>query len=162
MPVAIARCGNVYGGGDLNWSRIVPGTIRDLLHGRRPVLRSDGSPRRDYLYVTDAVDAYVRLAEAVGRDTVTGQAFNFSNESPRSVLQIVDAIARVMDCEDVAPEIRNDATGEIPDQTLSAVRARTVLGWTPRVDLEDGLRQTIPWYRGLFSIGQHADARVRV
>ena len=92
LPVTIARCGNIYGGGDLNWSRIVPGTIRSLLRGERPVLRSDGGPMRDYIYVKDVVDAYIALAEASDRPDVVGEAFNFSPQSRCTVREIVDAI----------------------------------------------------------------------
>jgi CDP-glucose 4,6-dehydratase len=147
LPVAIARCGNIYGGGDLNWSRIVPGSIRDFLRGRRPVLRSDGTFLRDYMYVKDAVGAYLRLAEALDRGDIAGQAFNFSDESPRSVLEIVDAIRRVLNCLSIEPEILNEAQGEIRHQYLSAGKARAELGWKPMFDFETGLRETIEWYR---------------
>src|SRR5262249_48768836 len=129
LPVAVTRCGNIYGGGDLNWSRIVPDTIRHLLSGTRPILRSDGTFLRDYLYVNDAADAYLLLAECLDAPGVAGQAFNFSNESPVSVLDMVRAIARLMACPKVEPEIRNEARGEIRHQYLSALKAREVLSW---------------------------------
>ena len=151
MPVAIARCGNIFGGGDLNWSRIVPGTIRDLLRGVRPILRSDGTFLRDYLYVKDAAEAYLQLADAIDRRGVAGQAFNFSNESPKTVLDIVHAIRRLMGCPWIEPDIRNDTKGEIRHQYLSARKARTELEWAPRFDLDSGLRETIDWYRAFFS-----------
>ena len=151
LPVAIARCGNIYGGGDLNWSRIVPGTIRDLLRGARPVLRSDGTFLRDYIYVKDAVGAYLSLAEAIDQGRIAGEAFNFSDESPRSVLDIVNAIKRLLDSP-IEPEIRNEARGEIRHQFLSARKAQTDLGWTPRFDLETGLAETIEWYRAFLGV----------
>ena len=146
VPVAIARCGNIYGGGDLNWSRIVPGTIRSLLHGERPVLRSDGKFVRDYLHVLDTVSAYLALAEQVVRPEVAGQAFNFSTESPRSVLEVVAGIQALTGTA-LEPKILNRAEREIPSQHLSAARARTVLGWEARYDLPSGLAVTLPWYR---------------
>ena len=147
LPVAIARCGNVFGGGDLNWSRIVPGTIRSFLRGERPVVRSDGSYVRDYFYVKDASRAYLRLGERLGDPQVVGEAFNFSNESPRSVLDLVTLIQKLMDASHLEPDVRDVAEGEIHSQYLSAARAREQLGWAPEFDLEAGLRETIAWYR---------------
>jgi len=147
LPVAIARCGNIYGGGDLNWSRIVPGTIRSLLRGERPVLRSDGSFVRDYLYVRDAAAAYIRLAEGIDSDGAAGQAFNFSDESPLTVLELVGTIGRQLGRETVEPLVLDAAVGEIHDQVLSAAKARSVLGWQPAHGLKAGLDETIGWYR---------------
>ena len=147
LPVAVARCGNIYGGGDLNWSRIVPGTIRALLGGERPVIRSDGSFVRDYIYVRDAASAYVDIAESLDKDGVAGQAFNFSDEQPRTVLELVGAIMRLMDRDDLEPVVLDRAVGEIHDQTLAAAKARSVLGWSARYTLEEGLGETIGWYR---------------
>lgn len=147
LPVTIARFGNVYGGGDLNWSRIVPETVRAILRGQRPVLRSDGTFIRDYVYVKDVAGAYLRMAECMDRPEVRGEAFNFSGEKPTSVLELVHAIRRLMGREDIEPEIRNTARGEIKDQYLSAAKARERLGWTPAWSLEAGLRETIDWYR---------------
>lgn len=147
LPVAIARCGNVYGGGDLNWSRIVPGTIRSFLRGERPIIRSDGTYVRDYIYVKDVVHAYMRLAEFLDNDQVRGEAFNFSLEKPMTVLEMVGMIQKLMDCKHIEPDIRNCAEGEIRSQYLSAEKARKVLGWEPVFDLETGLRETIAWYR---------------
>ena len=147
LPVAIARCGNVFGGGDINWSRIVPGTIRSFLRGERPVVRSDGSYVRDYFYVKDASRAYLRLGERLGDPQVVGEAFNFSNESPMSVLDLVAVIQKLMDASHLEPDVRDVAEGEIHSQYLSAARAREQLGWAPEFDLEAGLRETIAWYR---------------
>jgi CDP-glucose 4,6-dehydratase len=147
LPVAIARCGNIYGGGDLNWSRIVPGTIRSLLQRERPVLRSDGTYVRDYIYVEDAVAAYMALAEAATEIGIGGQAFNFSNESYVTVRQIVNAIAEVLQATDLPPVILGQASHEILSQSLSAEKARTVLGWRPAFSLNQGLERSAQWYR---------------
>ncbi len=146
LPATIARCGNIYGGGDLNWSRIVPGTIRSLLAGERPVLRSDGGPIRDYIYVKDVVDAYIALAEATMRDGIAGSAFNFSPGSRWTVMDIVEAIGRAMGVE-ANPRVLATATMEIRDQTLDATKAHAQLGWNPRWHLDEGLRETVAWYR---------------
>lgn len=151
LPVAVARCGNIYGGGDLNWSRIVPGTIRSFLRGQRPVLRSDGYFVRDYLYVKDAVDAYLRLAEALSRPQIRGQAFNFSARRPLTVLAMVSHIAKLMRCSSLKPVIEATARAEIRVQRLSAAKARRLLGWRPQYGLEQGLGETIAWYRRYLS-----------
>jgi CDP-glucose 4,6-dehydratase len=147
LPVAVARCGNIYGGGDLNWSRIVPGTIRSFLRDERPVLRSDGTFVRDYLYVRDAACAYVDLAEGLDRGEAAGLAFNFSDESPLTVTELVTAIARNAGRDGVEPIVLDQAVGEIHDQVLSAERARTALGWQARHTLDEALTETIDWYR---------------
>jgi len=146
VPVAITRCGNFYGGGDLNWNRIVPGTIRSVLRGQRPVIRSDGRSVRDYFYVEDGAAAYLTLAEQLSsRPELRGQAFNFSNETPVAVLDLVQRILGLMGSR-LAPEVRNEARHEIARQTLTAQKARRVLGWSPSFSLDDGLRRTIDWY----------------
>jgi CDP-glucose 4,6-dehydratase len=152
MPIAIARCGNIYGGGDLNWSRIVPGTIRSLLRRERPVLRSDGTYVRDYIYVEDAVNAYLSLAERVTRPEVQGEGFNFSNESYVTVRQIVSAIAEVMQATDLPPIVAGNAAHEIPSQSLSAEKARTTLAWRPTFSLHQGLERSVEWYRQYLGI----------
>ncbi len=151
VPVGIARCGNVYGGGDLNWSRIVPGTIRSLLRGETPVIRSDGTFLRDYLHVDDVVDAYLTLADALDRDEITGEAYNFSDESPLSVLDLYRAICKAVGAGMAEPRVLDQAKGEIRDQYLSAAKAQRELAWSARVDLEDGLRRTAAWYRDLLA-----------
>ncbi len=161
LPVTIARCGNIYGAGDLNWSRIVPGTIRSLLLGERPVLRSNGTSIRDYIYVADVVDAYLALAEAIEKPGVRGEAFNFSPESRVDVFEIVRTLARLM-ASDLEPVVLDIATHEIKDQTLDASKARTVLGWRPTWTLDAGLRETIPWYRTILQQdGQSLDHAIR-
>ncbi len=147
LPVVVARCGNVYGGGDLNWSRIVPGTVRSLYRRERPVLRSDGSPVRDYVYVEDAVDAYLALGESVGRPDVDGQAFNFGAGSYVTARELVRAIQDVMGARDLEPVVLNHAPAEIRAQTLCPDKARAALGWSARHDLAAGLRATVDWYR---------------
>jgi CDP-glucose 4,6-dehydratase len=147
VPVAVTRCGNFYGGGDPNFNRLVPGTIRALVDGERPVVRSDGTLERDYLYIKDAVAAYALLAEKLVAGEAKGEAFNFSNESPQTVLNVVERITALMNRPDLAPVVLNQATNEIPRQYLSAAKARTQLGWKPQYSLEDGLKETIAWYR---------------
>ena len=147
LPVVVTRCGNFYGGGDLNWSRIVPGTIRSVLRARRPIIRSDGQFIRDYFYVEDGAAAYALLAERLAEDrSIAGEAFNFSNEQPISVLDLTHTILKLMDSS-LEPIIRNEATNEIRRQYLSAAKARERLGWKPLFQLEDGLLHTIEWYR---------------
>ncbi len=147
LPVAITRCGNFFGGGDLNWNRVVPGTIRSLLRGLRPVIRSDGTPVRDYIYVEDAVSAYLVLAERLAANpALAGDAFNFSNETRLTVLELVRQITDLMGST-LAPVVLNEAPSEIPRQYLDADKARRVLGWQPAFGLGEGLKRTIAWYR---------------
>jgi CDP-glucose 4,6-dehydratase len=147
LPVAITRCGNFYGGGDLNWNRIVPGTIRSVLRGQRPVIRSDGHYIRDYFYAEDGAAVNMVLAEALAANNdLRGQAFNFSNEIQVTVLELVERLLALMD-SDLKPDVRNEATQEIRHQYLSAAKARQSLGWRPLFTLEDGLKKTIDWYK---------------
>jgi CDP-glucose 4,6-dehydratase len=147
LPVGITRCGNFYGGGDLNWNRIIPGTIRSVLRGQNPIIRSDGKYIRDYFYVEDGAAAYMLLAQKLAENPdLKGQAFNFSNELQIPVLELVQKILAVME-SDLQPEIRNEARHEILHQYLSAEKARGLLGWAPLFTLEDGLARTIRWYK---------------
>ncbi|MES2523784.1 MAG: GDP-mannose 4,6-dehydratase [Gemmatimonadota bacterium] len=147
LPVTITRCGNFYGGGDLNWNRLVPGTVRSALLRERPVIRSDGSLIRDYFYVEDGALAYLTLAEALHRDaSLRGEAFNFSNEIQVDVLSLTSMILDRID-PSLTPDVRGDAPHEIQHQSLSAAKARTRLGWSPHYSLEEGLDRTIAWYR---------------
>jgi CDP-glucose 4,6-dehydratase len=149
LPVVVSRCGNFYGEGDLNWNRIVPGTIRSVLRGERPIIRSDGRYVRDYFYVEDGAAAYMLLAERLAADpSLRGRAYNFSTETPVTVSEMVERILRAMG-SDLAPDVRNEASHEILRQCLSATRARTELGWQPIYGLDDGLRRTIAWYQTL-------------
>jgi len=154
LPVAITRCGNFYGGGDLHWNRLVPGTIRSVVRDQRPIIRSDGHYVRDYLYVEDGVAANLLLAERLARQPeLRGEAFNFSTESRVTVSELVNKILSVMK-SDLQPEIRNEATNEIREQYLTAAKARKVLGWSPQFDLDTGLQRTVDWYRKFLSNGQ--------
>jgi CDP-glucose 4,6-dehydratase len=147
MPVCVTRCGNFYGGGDLNWNRIVPGTIRSILAGERPVLRSDGTNVRDYFYVKDGAEAYLHLAECMAANpAVNGEAFNFSTEIRVPAVELVQKLLGLM-ASPLEPLVLNTAGNEIKHQYLSAEKARRVLGWAPRYDLSDALRETIDWYR---------------
>lgn len=147
LPVAITRCGNLYGGGDLNWNRLIPGTIRSVVRGERPIVRSDGSFVRDYFYVRDAVDAYLALAERLGEPKFHGEAFNFGTEEPKSVLEIVALLLAALGRSDLAPVILNEASHEIPRQYLDCAKARAWLDWRAQRTLAQGLAETIPWYR---------------
>ncbi len=146
LPVAISRCGNFYGGGDLNFSRIVPSTIRSAFHGEPPVIRSDGSFIRDYVYVEDAVSAYALLAEKTEEKGFRGEAFNFSTEERLSVLRIVEKILSLMGKDGLRPVIKNQAANEIKEQHLNSAKARDVLGWKSQWPFEKGLKETIAWY----------------
>jgi CDP-glucose 4,6-dehydratase len=146
LPVAITRCGNFYGGGDLNWNRIVPGTIRSIVRNQRPVIRSDGKFVRDYFYADDGALANITLAEKLAeRPELRGEAFNFSNEQQITVIELVNRILSLMK-SNLEPEIRNEATNEIRHQYLSAEKARRLLGWQPVFTLDEGMKQTIRWY----------------
>ena len=147
IPVTVARCGNIYGGGDLNWSRIIPGSIRDLLNEKRPVLRSDGTFVRDYVHVDDIVSAYLKLSEVSQAKDINGQAFNFSRDEPLSVLDLYKSISIAAVGKFVDPEIQNTAKSEIKDQHLDSSKAKSVLGWESKVTLEDGLKKTVNWYK---------------
>ncbi|HEY1301596.1 MAG TPA: NAD-dependent epimerase/dehydratase family protein [Stellaceae bacterium] len=147
LPVCITRFANFYGGGDLNFSRLVPGTILSVLEGKPPVLRSDGTMVRDYIYILDGVGAYLLLAEAMDRAELWGRAYNFSLERPLSVLEVTHKILAAMGRTDLEPVILAEARAEIPLQHLSAARAREELGWRPRYSFEEGLAASIEWYR---------------
>ena len=150
LPVVVSRCANIYGGGDRNFSRLVPGTIRSALLGERPVIRSDGSPLRDYIHTADAVGAYLSLGEHALADGVRGQAFNFGANRPVTVLELTRMILEAAGRPDLAPDVRGTATNEIDQQYLDSTRARDVLGWQPAVSLEEGLRRSVEDYRAYF------------
>lgn len=149
LPIAVTRMANIYGGGDFNFSRIVPGTIRSVLLGEDPIVRSDGTPVRDYLFVRDAVAAYLALAERIPGERVTGQAFNFGTNAPISVLKLVELIVETAGGPVVTPRVLSEAKlhGEIDRQFLDSSKARETLGWEATTSLRDGLAESISWYR---------------
>jgi CDP-glucose 4,6-dehydratase len=150
VPVVITRCGNFYGGGDLNWNRLVPGTIRSIIRNERPIIRSDGTYIRDYFYVEDGAAAYMLLAEKLAADPkLAGQAFNFSNEVQIDVLDLTKRILKAMGSQ-LEPDVRAEATHEIKHQYLSAEKARKTLGWKALFTIDEGLARTIAWYREFF------------
>ncbi len=149
VPVTIARCGNIYGGGDLNWNRIVPGTFRSLLRGEVPIIRSDGTFVRDYLHVDDIVHAYLVLGEHTHEAELAGEGFNFSDESPLSVMEIYEAVCTAAGQGGTKPNVLDAAAGEIKDQYLDATKAKKMLGWKASVSLADGLAKTYSWYADL-------------
>ena len=150
LPVCMTRCGNFYGGGDLNFNRIVPGTIRSVFHNERPVIRSDGTMIRDYFYIEDGAEAYITLAEQIKEKKIAGEAFNFSNEQPLKVTEIVDKVLKVMD-SDLKPKILNQASNEIKKQYLSSKKAKKLLNWNPSYTMEESLEKTVNWYKMLFN-----------
>jgi len=154
LPLAVTRFANVYGGGDLNFSRLIPETVVAVLDGRAPIIRSDGSPERDFLHVDDAVSAYLAIAEALDEGAAAGEAFNAGGEKPHSVREVVEAVCAAAGAE-VAPAFRGQGNpdGEIDRQFVDSTKLRELTGWRPRVGLEDGLRRTLEWYR------EHAEAR---
>ncbi len=154
LPVAVTRFANIYGGGDLNFSRLVPGVVTAVIDGRRPEIRSDGSPERDFLYVEDVADAYMAIADALTGGQGRGEAFNAGWGRPHAVREVIELICELAGT-DVEPDFQGEGTppGEIDRQYLEATKIREVTGWEPRVDLREGLERTIDWYR------EHADVR---
>jgi CDP-glucose 4,6-dehydratase len=152
LPVAVTRCGNFFGGGDLNWNRLVPGTIRSIVRGQRPVIRSDGSYVRDYLYIEDAAEAYMLLAEKLAvNPELRGQAFNFSHNTTMSALELAQRILGLMG-SDLALDVRNEASNEIHYQHLDASKARRTLQWNPLFSLNTALQKTIAWYENFIGL----------
>jgi len=149
LPLCVVRCGNIYGPGDVHFSRLIPGTIQSVVNGERPEIRSDGTFVRDYLYVEDVVNGYLRVAEAMDRTDVRGQVFNLGPNTPLTVIEVVEMILTVMGKKDLGFTIQNRVKDEIHDQYLSGVKAEKLLGWKPRHTLEEGLKKTIPWYEKL-------------
>lgn len=149
LPVCVTRCGNFYGGGDLNFNRIIPGTIRSIINNENPIIRSDGTFIRDYFYIEDGVDAYLTLAEKMDNKKIQGEAFNFSNDEPFNVVEIVNKVLKVMGSE-LEPVILNEASNEIEAQYLSSEKARNMLDWEPLYNTEEGLKRTVAWYRDFF------------
>lgn len=151
LPVAVTRCANIYGGADLHMDRLIPGTICSVLKGETPIIRSDGTPERDYMYIKDAVNAYLILAENLDRKEVRGEAFNFGTEKPISVLELFKKIIKICG-KDVKPKILNEAKNEIQCQYLSTEKARKILGWSVKFSLDEGLKETAQWYKEYLKI----------
>lgn len=147
LPIGIVRCGNFFGGGDLNFNRIVPGTIRSVIRGERPVIRSNGKYIRDYIYIRDVVGAYTSVAEHLHRKSVQGEAFNFGNEKPVTVIKLVKLILDITNSKRLKPQILNEASNEIRAQYLSCAKAKKLLGWKPQFSLKEGLLETYEWYK---------------
>lgn len=158
MPVVILRCSNVYGGGDLNFSRIIPGTIKSALHGERPIIRSDGTPLRDYVYIEDVVSAYIAAAMRACDGGLFGEAFNIGTGKPVTVLELTTLILKLCGRSDIEPIIEGHGKPlkEIQRQYVSVEKAERLLGWHPRHELEEGLLKTIDWYRSFFGITQRS------
>lgn len=153
LPAAIVRCGNLFGGGDLNFSRLIPGVIEATLRGERFKIRSDGLFVRDFVYVEDAAEAYMCLAENLARDrAIGGEAFNFSLGERPTMLDLVEKVLTIMQREDLRPIVQNIANAEIREQYMDPTKAQTRLGWTPRCGMDEGLRRTIEWYRTFLSV----------
>jgi CDP-glucose 4,6-dehydratase len=147
LPVAVTRCGNFFGGGDLNWNRIIPGTIRSVIRNEIPIIRSDGKLIRDYIYVEDAVSAYMTLSQALTLDpSLRGEAFNFSNETQKTVYDLTLCIIKLLD-SNVKPIIQGKNINEIKAQYLDSSKAKKILSWYPEFGFEEGLKKTIEWYK---------------
>lgn len=157
LPVCITRCGNFFGGGDLHFNRIIPGTIKSVLDGKQPIIRSNGLFVRDYIFVKDVVDAYVSLAQHMDNANIIGQAFNFSTDQPFTVIEIVNLVLELMNAKHLTPLIQNKASGEIPAQHLSSDKARTTLGWAPEYGVKNGLIETIAWYQNYIGVCHEKD-----
>jgi CDP-glucose 4,6-dehydratase len=154
LPVSVTRFSNVYGEGDLNFSRIIPDTIRSALSGQEPIIRSDGTPIRDYIYASDAVDGFISLASHLERPEVRGQAFNFGTGKPTNVLELVSKILALSGKKHLRPKVMGKASGEISKQYLSPEKAKQILGWSAKTALEEGLQKTIAWYEANKSLWQ--------
>ncbi len=148
LPVAVTRLANVYGGGDTNRARLIPEAVCAALAGEAPVVRSDGSPERDFLYVEDAARAYLAVWDALAGGGARGEAFNAAGGDPHRVLDVIELICRLAGSS-VAPDIRGQGVphGEIDRQWLDSTKLRELTGWHPEIPLEEGLSRTIDWYR---------------
>lgn len=146
VPVCITRCGNIFGGADFHFDRLIPGTIRSFLQNQAPLLRSDGLSIRDYIYVQDVVDAYMTLAENMDSPAIVGESFNISEELPKKVIDVVADIQNRMSCFDLVPIIQNNGSHEIKDQFLSCSKAKQLFNWQPKFGFDRGMTETIAWY----------------
>lgn len=152
LAIAVTRCSNLFGGGDLNWNRLIPGTIKSVLNGERPVIRSDGSFRRDYLYVADAVRGYLMLAESLTRPGVRGEPFNLGSGCAVTALEVVRTIVALSGKPELEPVILNEVKNEILDEYLSPEKAKSAIGWRPQYTLAGGLRESMAWYKAFLEI----------
>lgn len=150
VPVCVTRCGNFFGGGDLHFNRIIPGTIKAVLENRSPIIRSNGLFIRDYIYVKDVADAYLMLAEKMDDSSIVGQSFNFSTDKPYNVIEIVEEILQLMNAQNCPPIIQNNTSHEIPAQHLNSSKAEKLLGWKAKYGVKKGLEETIEWYKIFF------------
>jgi CDP-glucose 4,6-dehydratase len=151
LPVCVTRFGNFFGGGDLHFNRIIPGTIKSIIENKNPIIRSNGFFVRDYIYVKDVCDAYITLAEKMEDGSIIGQCFNFSTDEPFNVIQIVELILDVMNCTRLKPVIKNQSCNEIPEQHLCSQKAKDVLGWKAKYGVKAGMDETVSWYKTFFS-----------
>ncbi|MBU1007690.1 GDP-mannose 4,6-dehydratase [Candidatus Dependentiae bacterium] len=151
FPVCVTRCGNFFGGGDLHFNRIIPETIRSVLQNKQPIIRSNGLFVRDYIYVKDVADAYLTLAEQMDNQSIVGECFNFSTDQPYNVIEIVNEILTLMGANHLEPVIQNQASNEIPEQHLCSAKAQKLLGWKAKYGVQEGLRETIEWYKKYLS-----------
>jgi len=147
LPIAISRCSNIYGGGDLNFSRIIPDIIRSILLDKQPIIRSDGKSIREYLYISDVISGYLSLGKNLSQKNVKGEAFNFGASNPISVIELVNKLLRITEKNNLKPKIMNKTSNEIKIQYLSSKKAKNILNWYPKTSLDDGLKQTFEWYR---------------
>jgi CDP-glucose 4,6-dehydratase len=150
LPVCITRCGNFFGGGDLHFNRIIPGTIKSIAENNRPIIRSNGLFIRDYIYVKDVVNAYITLAEQMDRKDVVGESFNFSTDTPLNVIEVVETLLSITNKTHLRPIIENNACNEIPEQHLSSEKARKLLNWKLKYGIDEGLKETAEWYKNYF------------
>lgn len=161
LPVCVTRCGNFFGGGDFHFNRIIPGTIRSIVNGQQPVIRSNGQFIRDYIYVKDVVDAYLTLMQQMDSKEIVGQSFNFSTDKPYTVIELVELICSVMNV-DCKPVIQNSASNEIPAQHLSSAKAQKLLNWQATYGVEKGLQETVVWYKNYFTMPvKHSQENLR-
>lgn len=152
LPIVVTRFANLYGGGDLNWNRLIPGTMRSVLRGERPIVRSDGTFKRDFIYVRDAVYGYLLMAENAHRSDVRGEAFNFGMDQPVSVLDIIENIIALSGKQNLEPVILDEVKHEIQDQYSSSDKVKEMFDWRPQFTLQSGLRETMDWYRNYLSL----------
>ena len=148
IQICVTRFVNIYGPGDVNWQRIIPGTLNSLIKSKKPILRSNGKFKRDYLYIDDVIDGYMRLGQQMGiNKTISGIAFNFGSGKPITVLNLVKIILKFFDKQSSFLVIKNKAKNEITDQYSGYELANKILKWKPKVSIEDGIKKSFDWYK---------------